>query len=291
MKKITFTKVVASGNDFVVIDNSHRPQVACRKSQAAGRRSFAKKICDRKSGVGADGLLLLEKSRVADIKMRILNADGSEAQMCGNGARSVALYISHKSQVTGRRSKLQIETKAGVIEARVSDELVSIKLTDPEDYEPGVSIKINDRELKLSSINTGVPHAVIFVDGIEHIDVSNLGRQIRYYECFAPSGTNVDFVEVVAQDTIKVRTYERGVEDETLACGTGAAAAAAVYRLQSQVAPTVRSGQAGHQEQINVITQGEETLKVYFKKDNDAISDVWLEGKVKIVYKGEYYVK
>src|SRR3989338_7469928 len=226
MKKIEFTKVVASGNDFVIIEDN-------RPSSIVHRPSLVKEICDRKFGAGADGLLLLEKSQAADIKMRIFNADGSEAEMCGNGARCAALYISHRSQVTGYRSELRIETKAGIIEAKVSDEFVRIKLTETKDYQPGTPIKINGRELKINSINTGVPHAVIFVEGIEQIDVSNIGRQIRYYERFAPYGTNVDFVEVVDNDTIKVRTYERGVEDETLACGTGAVASAIVYSQQS----------------------------------------------------------
>ena len=301
MKRIEFTKVVASGNDFVII--SRLPSAVCRLP------SLAKGICDRKFGVGADGLLILEKSKIADVKMRIFNADGSEAEMCGNGARSAALYYGH-------RPKLKIETKAGIIEANVSAEFVRIKLTNPEGYEPGVAIKINDRELQISSINTGVPHAIIFVEGIENIDVSNLGRQIRYYESFAPSGTNVDFVEVINDKTIKVRTYERGVEDETLACGTGAAAAAivTVYRAQGAgckneaprakargflpacpsgeiPAESIRGLKAAalkRRDEINVLTQGGEALKVYFKKDDNKISDVWLEGKVKIVYKGEY---
>lgn len=273
MKKIEFTKVVASGNDFVVIHNCQLSVVSCQH--------LAKEICNRKFGVGADGLLVLEKSKVADVKMRIFNVDGSEAEMCGNGARCVALWA--KSKIKNQKSKIiGIETKAGIIEALVSGSRVRIKLTEPKDYTLGVPIQIKGRELKISSINTGVPHAVIFVEGIEQIDVSNLGRHIRYYECFAPSGTNVDFVEVVDRNTIKVRTYERGVEDETLACGTGAAAAAVVtgYRL----------GVRGYENKINVITQGGETLRIYFKKDNDTISDVWLEGRARIVYKGEYYV-
>lgn len=275
-RKIEFTKAVASGNDFVVIESGHQSEVTSQKS-------LARKICERKLGIGADGLLLLEKSKRADVRMRIFNSDGSEAQMCGNGARCAALYHSLLFRPSGRGPlMLNIETKAGIIEAKISGENVKIKLTEPRDYQPQVAVKVNGRELKMYSINTGVPHAVIFVEGIEHIDVSNIGRQIRYYECFAPAGTNVDFVEAIDDDTIKVRTYERGVEDETLACGTGAAASAVVYGLQSAA--------SGRKNKMNVITQGGETLKVYFDRDSDKISTVWLEGKAKITYSGVFYV-
>lgn len=267
-RKIGFIKAVASGNDFVLIESGRKPS-------DANPKSLAKKICGRKFGAGADGLLVLEKSKRADVKMRIFNADGSEAQMCGNGARCVALYSAHRKNFT-------IETKAGIIQSRVSGDNVKIKLTEPRGYHPQVAVEINGRELKMYSINTGVPHAVIFVEGIERIDVSNIGRQIRYYECFAPAGTNVDFVEVVNADTIKVRTYERGVEDETLACGTGAAASAIAYSLQLTA--------CSPRNKINVVTQGGETLKVYFDRDSDKISNVWLEGKAKIIYSGVFYV-
>ncbi|HAH21951.1 MAG: diaminopimelate epimerase [Omnitrophica WOR_2 bacterium GWF2_43_52] len=293
MRKIAFAKVVASGNDFIVIESntisSVVPALPARLAAEprAGRHrpsSIVKALCDRKFGVGADGLLLLEKSKIADIRMRILNADGSEAEMCGNGARCIALYYI-RGQGTGCRGQLKIETKAGIIEGKVSGNSIKIKLTDPKDYQPGVPIKIQERELRIHSINTGVPHAVIFVEGIEEIDVSSIGREIRYYERFAPAGTNVDFVEVISNDTIKVRTYERGVEDETLACGTGAVASAIVYGYQL-------SAFSSQQEKIkiNVVTQGGETLKVYFKKEDNDVKDVWLEGKAKIVYKGEIVI-
>jgi len=273
MKKIKFTKIVASGNDFVIIKNS------C-SSSLVPRQELVKKICNRKYGAGADGMLLLEKSKKADFRMRIFNADGSEADMCGNGARCVAFYT--RSTLHAPRSTLKIETKAGIAESQVRADRVKIKLTQARDYQPRIAIKINGRELRIYSINTGVPHAVIFVEGVDTIDVSNIGRQIRYYECFAPQGTNVNFVEAINKNTIKVRTYERGVEDETLACGTGAAASAIVYSLQSTV--------YSQKNKINVITQGGETLKVYFDREGNKVDNLCLEGKVKIVYRGEYYV-
>ena len=189
----------------------------------------------------------------------------------------VALLFIHAP-----RSTLRIETKAGIIEARVLKDNVKIKLTDPREYQEKIPLVIRGRKLTVSFINTGVPHAIVFVEGIEQIDAVNIGREIRYYKYFLPAGTNVNFAEVLNNHTIKIRTYERGVEDETLACGTGSAASAIVFGLKSQV--------SGARQEIDVITRGGETLKVYFKKEADRISNVWLEGKVKIVHKGEFYV-
>ena len=266
MPKISFTKMVASGNDFVVIERS--PYSAINSPQILVRR-----ICDRKFGIGADGLLLLEKSKIADVKMYIFNPDGSEAEMCGNGARCGALYV-------GRRNTA-IETKAGIIESELKGDNVKIKLTNPVNMKLDIPIKVNNRNLKANFIDTGVPHTVIFVDGLDEIHVSQIGRVIRNHKKFAPRGTNVDFVEVLSKDLIGIRTYERGVEDETLACGTGAVAAALLYAIRYRLYAI---------RKINVYTKSGDILKVYFKRINDDFKDVWLEGKTKIVYKGEYYV-
>ncbi|MFH1201928.1 MAG: diaminopimelate epimerase [Candidatus Omnitrophota bacterium] len=265
MKKLNFTKMVASGNDFVIAE---------LRAQSSGLRILAQKICDRKYGVGADGLLVLERSKIAGVRMRIFNADGTEAQMCGNGARCVALF-------TGK-SHLEIETKAGIIEANLKKGLVRIKLTDCRDIKLDIPIPVNHRSLKVNFINTGVPHAVIFVEGLDKIDVNNAGRQIRYHNKFMPAGTNVDFVEILDRDSIKVRTYERGVEDETLACGTGSVASAIIcsFKLNSRAAKL----------RFKVKTQGGEILRVHFTKKDARIKDVWLEGCAKIVYEGEYNV-
>lgn len=268
MKKIAFTKMVASGNDFVIVDAiSHKPYAVCLKR-------LARQICDRKFGIGADGLLVLEKSKRADIRMRIFNADGSEAEMCGNGARCAALYIGNR--------RVGIETKAGMVKSQVNGNNVKIRLTGPAGFKLNIPIRVNRRALQVNFINTGVPHAVIFVEGLEKIDVENLGRQIRYHKKFAPRGTNVDFIEVLSRDSIKVRTYERGVEGETLACGTGAVAAALIsaYGIWHMA----------YGKGIKVKTKSGEILKVYFEKINNCFKNVWLEGKVNIVYKGELYV-
>jgi diaminopimelate epimerase len=270
MKAIEFIKMVASGNDFVVIMNS--PQ-----SRVHSPRVLAKKICDRKFGIGADGLLILEKSKVADVKMRIFNADGSEAQMCGNGARCVALWMISKLRT--KKSKVNIETKAGIIESQVTDNEVRIKLTDPKDIKLDFPIGVNSRTVHVNFINTGVAHTVIFVQGLDKIDVFNLGRLIRYHRIFKPRGTNVDFVEVLNNHSIKVRTYERGVEDETLACGTGIVASSIIFALKTATGNKIRAQ-----------ARSGEILTVYFKKENSNFSNVWLEGNVRIVHKGAYYV-
>ncbi len=260
MSAIKFTKAVASGNDFIIIENyhNHLPKLA---------RNF----CDRKCGIGADGLLVLEKSSKADFKMRIFNPDGSEAEMCGNGLRCAALFNNMK----------RVETKAGILEAEVKGGQVKVKMTQPKDIKLNIALKINDRNIKVNFINTGVPHAVIFVEGLNKIDVKNIGEKIRFHQKFMPKGANVDFVEIINDNNIKVRTYERGVEDETLACGTGAVASAIISIISAK-----RKAQSAKQYVINVHTKSKEELKVYFTFKNNKISDVYLRGQAKIVYQG-----
>ena len=284
-KKIRFAKLVAAGNDFVLIDNR-----VCRITSSAQLRDLARKMCDRKFGAGADGLLVLEKSKVADLKMRVFNADGSEAQMCGNGARCFAYYLSG-GEKAGKDFFLVLETIAGIVNARVNADNVRINITQPMNLKLDVPLKVSGRAIKVNFINTGVPHAVIFVEGLEQIDVQGLGREIRRHRYFSPAGTNVNFVEVLRADSLKIRTYERGVEDETLACGTGSIAAALVASVKA----------AGKINKINVRTAGGEILKVYFTpldskhlteftRTGLGFKDVWLEGKAGLVYRGEYYV-
>ena len=216
-------------------------------------------------------MLVLEKSKKADFRMRVFNADGSEAEMCGNGLRCVALYAKKSL------GKVKIETKAGIYEANVTGKNnVRIKMEDPKDLRTNVPIAVNGRSIKINYIDTGVPHAVIFVEGLEKIDVDSIGRDIRYHKKFQPRGTNADFVEISDDKNIKMRTYERGVEGETLACGTGAVAAAVITQY------AIRNTQYA----INVHTKGG-ILKVYFNKRANKIKDVYLEGEAIKVYNGE----
>ena len=255
-------KMSATGNDFVVLD--------FRRSVPMGRSRLSKlavSLCDRKLGVGADGLLVIEPSRKADFKMRIFNRDGSEAEMCGNGLRCVALY-GHS-----RKKNLKIETRRGLYGADITGRnKVKIKMEEPRRIKRDLPIKLNNRFIKVNYIDTGVPHAVVFVQGLDKIDIESIGKDIRYHKRFRPRGTNVDFVEIIDDKNIKMRTYERGVEGETLACGTGAVAAAIVTNHESRTT----------NHEINVHAKGG-TLKIYFKNINGKIKDVYLEGEVKHV--------
>ncbi|MCX5708075.1 MAG: diaminopimelate epimerase [Candidatus Omnitrophica bacterium] len=273
-KKIDFDKLEGAGNDFVLIDNRVYKISSTKLLQA-----LARKMCDRKLGAGADGLLVLERSRVADVRMRIINADGSEAEMCGNGARCFAYNFARQKKALNNFS-LALETKAGIVKAQVFKDNVKINLTPPKDLKLDIPLKVSGRTIKVNVINTGVPHAVIFVQGLDKIDVQTLGCEIRNHRYFAPAGTNVNFVEVLNRDSMRIRTYERGVEAETLACGTGSTAAALITSIKMNK----------NIDKINVHTAGGEILKISFNKSKNSFSDVWLEGRARLVYRGEYYV-
>ena len=263
---IEFYKMSGSGNDFIIIDNRDL------SLNVGDLSAFARRICARKISVGADGLLLIEPSKSAHFKWLFFNSDGSVAEMCGNASRCVARYAYIKG-ITGK--KLSFETLAGIISAEVNDDIVKVRLTDPSPLKSGVKINLGGSECLLDCIDTGVPHAVSFVADIENCAVCEQGRQIRRHEYFQPKGTNANFVEVIDRHKIMVRTYERGVEDETLACGTGdvasVLAAASRGMVDSPVDVGVRSG---------------ETLRIYFTRQNDRFAEIFLEGKVKIVYQG-----
>jgi len=266
MKTITFTKMVASGNDFIVVDT--RPGVNWPK--------FARKVCERKYGAGADGVLLLERSKKADIRMRVFNPDGSEVSMCGNGARCAALYTQISAKRKAKSEKLRIETKAGIIEATVRGRKVKLKMSDPKGIKLNMRLRFNKRQLITHYLNTGVPHVVHFTKDLDKIDVKKLGAAIRYHSKFKPEGTNANFAQALSKNRIALRTYERGVEDETLACGTGAVAAALAYVMKQPVGGN----------RISVYTKGKEVLKVSFKRDAYGIYDVYLEGRAEVVYRG-----
>lgn len=264
--KIKFTKAVATGNDFIIIDNrnSAMPEKALS--------SIAKNTCGRKMAIGADGLLVIEQSKKADFRMRIFNCDGSEAGMCGNGSRCAALYAADKKIA---KPEMTIETIAGVLNASVKGDTVKVRLTDPKDIKWNLCLMINKCPYKVTFVDTGVPHVIHFVDNLDEVDVKNIGSHIRRHGEFSPEGTNADFVKAVDKHTIKIRTYERGVEDETLACGTGAVASAII----SAEAEKMKSP-------VTVETQSGEKVKVYFDIIDSHFRNVYLEGKAKLVYEG-----
>lgn len=263
---ISFYKMSGSGNDFIIIDNRDL------SLPIADLPAFVRKVCRRKVSVGADGLLLVEPSARADFKWRFFNSDGSVAEMCGNASRCVARW-AYLNGVTG--AKLSFETLAGVIDAEVAGDTVKVRLTDPSLLRQNVSLVLEGGECRLDHIDTGVPHAICFVESVEVPDVVALGGQIRRHDVFQPGGTNANFAAVADRHQMKVRTYERGVEDETLACGTGVVAsvlaAASRNLVESPVDVTVQSG---------------ETLRVYFSRAEGVFREIYLEGKVKIVYQG-----
>ncbi len=262
-KELLFEKYVAAGNDFIVVDN--------RKGSIKDGAKQAKILCDRKMGIGADGLLLLEASKKADIKMRIFNPDGSQADMCGNGVRCLAHFaVKHKIA----KADHTVETGAGLIGAQVRRETVNAKLTEPKGLKTNIHLRINGHAEKVHFIDTGVPHAVIVRSSLEGVNVESQGQAVRRHAHFAPRGTNVNFIHC-SKEGIEVRTYERGVEGETLACGTGSTASA-----------LVASSLFGFASPVRVKTRGGETLKVYFKKKLGRFSEVWLEGPVQASFKG-----
>lgn len=265
MRELEFFKMSASGNDFMVIDNRDGkvdelfPIV----------REFVGKVCRQHHSVGADGVILIEGSETADFRWRFYNADGSEAEMCGNGGRCAARFaymngIAEKSVV--------FETVAGLIHAEVEGTRVKLQLTRPYDLKLDYPVALEDKEIFLSSVNTGVPHAVVLVDDIDHVPVDELGRHIRYHKTFGEKGTNVNFAEIVDRDNAKIRTYERGVEGETYACGTGAVAVGVILRNKDLL-----------ESPANIWTRGGERLRVHVNED------VYLEGETRLIYVGRLH--
>ncbi len=264
---IPFWKMSGAGNDFVIIDH-RRPLIAPEEMA-----EFARLVCRRRFSVGADGLFFIEESKQAHFQWRFFNADGSEAEMCGNGARCVARFAYMNGIAPAR---MRFATGAGIIEASVEDSLVTVNMTAPHSLALNRQIQVEDRVYTLHLINTGVPHAVLFVEDLAAIDVRRLGFALRHHPDFAPAGVNVNFV-ALERDGLRIRTYERGVEDETFACGTGAVASALIAaRLKEAVSP------------LAVTTSGGVTLGVLFTREGqDSFSAVQLKGPAYRIYSGE----
>ena len=267
---VRFTKMNGAGNDFVLVDNQ-RGEIKLHPDQIV-------RICHRQRGVGADGLMLLVPGREgkADWAWDFYNSDGSSAEMCGNGARCFARYIQKKTGANGRTS---FETIAGVITATFESDRVRVNLTDPKDLRLNEKIDLSTGQTAVHSLNTGVPHAVIFVPDADKAMVQNIGPEARFHKHFAPRGTNVNFVQVLGPGQIRVRTYERGVEGETLACGTGVTASAIIAaKLHAFKSPVI------------VKVQGGDTLEVSFREENGAFNGVHLTGPADFVFDGEIEV-
>jgi diaminopimelate epimerase len=264
---LDFTKMNGAGNDFVLIDNRAR-KVKLSRDQVV-------RLCDRHRGVGADGVLLLvpSVSGKADWAWDFYNSDGSTGEMCGNGARCFARFVQ---KLTGLTQGFSFETEAGVITANFQGDRITVSLTPPKDLRLNEQVALSVGAETIHSINTGVPHAVLFVPDADRAMVQQLGPEIRRHAHFAPKGTNVNFVQRLGLNHIRVRTYERGVEGETLACGTGVTAAALVAaRLHGFTSP------------VKVQVQGGEQLEVGFREDHGEFADVRLTGPAEFVFEGK----
>jgi diaminopimelate epimerase len=266
---IEFYKMSGSGNDFILIDNRDG-------SLAVGDIvAFVKSVCERKVSVGADGLIVIESSDKVDFRWRFFNADGSEVEMCGNGGRCAARFALLQG-IAGE--KMSFETVAGIIDAEVRGDVVKLRLTDPRDLVMDDRIQVGKQTLFVHSVNTGVPHVVHFTRDLGGFDVFNTGRAIRRHEHYQPAGTNANFAAVVDDHTLRVRTYERGVEDETLACGTGSVASALIAARKGFV-----------ESPVDVRVQSGETLRIHFEQTAGGFTKVYLEGKTKVVYQGKLW--
>jgi diaminopimelate epimerase len=262
---LRFTKMDGAGNDFILIDN--------RAGEIHLNRTQIARLCDRHHGIGADGILLLENpSDHADFRMRYFNADGGEAEMCGNGARCFARFAN---QVAGAHGKISFETPAGVISAELAGDLVTLQMTEPTDLRLSVPLQICAEKKIVHFVNSGVPHVVVPVAQVGDVDVSRDGSAIRHHEMFSPKGANVNFIEKRGANKIAVRTYERGVEDETLACGTGVVASALIFAAIENV-----------NGPIDVVARGGDELRVGFEKTDKQFRNVTLTGPAEFVFEG-----
>ena len=262
-----FTKMNGAGNDFVVVDN--------RQGELALSRETIAHLCDRHRGVGADGLLAVEPAQNgADFRMRYYNADGGEAEMCGNGARCFARFAGRLAGITG---KLSFETEAGVISAEFVGDNVRLAMSEPQGLRLHESVRLEGgTTLTVHSINTGVPHAVVVTENLDSVPVQEYGAGIRYHAHFAPRGTNANFISPVNAQTLAIRTYERGVEGETLACGTGVVASALVFHELT-----------GAKSPVAVQVRGGDTLSVAFTGSRGVYQNVTLTGPADFVFDGE----
>jgi diaminopimelate epimerase len=259
-----------AGNDFIFIDNRSR-KIHLKAPKVA-------RLCDRHRGVGADGVILLVPcaSGRADWAWEFFNSDGSSAEMCGNGARCFARFVR---RLTGAKGDLSFETRAGVITARFQGDAVTVNLTPPRDLRLGQAVPLSTGETEIHSIDTGVPHAVLFVPDADKAMVAALGAEIRHHPRFAPRGTNVNFVQALGPGAIRVRTYERGVEAETLACGTGVTASALVTAALRDFHSPVR-----------VQVQSGDRLEISFERAGGQFANVGLKGPADFVFDGRIEV-
>ncbi len=245
--KLEFYKYHVNGNDFIIIEDLN--------NRIKNYSKLARELCKRRFSIGADGLLIINDSKVADFKMRIFNPDGSEAEMCGNGLACVSKYMYEKIG----KQKLNVETLSGIKCVEIINNFVKLDMGRPK-FEKEFKMKISDMEIYY--VNTGVPHVVTFVKDLKNFDVINIGRKIRYDKRFK-YGTNVNFVEEINEREFFVRTYERGVEDETFSCGTGLCAVATVVSILKGTSGKYNIYTLGGKSIVEIIKEGNEIKRIY----------------------------
>ena len=262
---INFWKMHGAANDFILVDDR-------ALTFPASDRAWLARIMARRTGIGAEGLLLVQPSDRADYRMRFFNPDGGEADLCGNGARCLARFAHDRGAAP---TDQRIETAAGEVRAEVRGAQVRLRLPAPKDWRLHRTLTAAGQTWTYHFVNTGVPHAVLEVDDLAGMDVACMGAALRQHVDFAPQGANVDFIHVEPDRTVRVRTYERGVEAETLACGTGLIASGLIAGRLGRVTPPVRLRPASGDE-----------LTVDFSLTPDGARDVTLTGPTAYVFEG-----
>ena len=267
-----FQKMNGAGNDFVVVDN--------RGGGVRATPRIVRALCDRKRGVGADGVILVETEPHADYRMRYFNSDGGEAEMCGNGARCAALFASKLGLggPEGEGIRLRFRAQPGLMTALVQGGRVAVSMTDAVGLRTNLSLALSGGREIVHFVNTGVPHAVVVTDDWDSLTEERVvkhGREIRLHQEFSPDGANANFVRVGSGGVVSIRTYERGVESETLACGTGSIAAAVILSHLRLV-----------ESPVSVMTRGNELLRISFRKTTVGATDVVLEGPADVNFDG-----
>lgn len=266
MDKLPFMKLSGAGNDFIIINN-------LSGLVDSTDTHFVQKLCQRRMSVGADGVLLVEKADNVDFRMRYFNADGGEVETCGNGARCISKF-AHLNGIAPE--KMRFLTNAGIYESEIVGDNVKVRMSDPTDIRLNVPLHLDDGMHTVGFANSGVPHVIFFMDDLEETDVFNLGQQTRYHADFEPAGTNANFIRIQSPGLIDIRTYERGVEDETLACGTGSIASAIIAAKLGKV-----------ESPVSVKTASGVVLKIHFDLENGTPENVYLEGDARVIYIGE----
>jgi diaminopimelate epimerase len=286
MKKIFFTKMSGAGNDFIVMDSSNP---LAKNNGLFLEANIISKLCDRRNGIGADGVIIISDFNNYDFKMDYYNADGSTKTLCGNGARCAIKFAQLNNRLKNGKASFvsNDESFSGEV---LDDDVVKFNLNEPKNIKNNLKVELKDQNINYYFADTGSPHVIInieniikpssdknsFYNDINEVPVVKIGREVRYHKDFLPGGTNVNFIKI-NDNTLEIRTYERGVEDETLACGTGSVASAVISSLFYNTKPP-----------LVLVTKGGEKLIVNFNLSNNKVSNLSLSGPAKIIYTGNF---